>query len=271
MYPPYIFIDGSYYCFYRFHSLINWWKNAYPEDLDVLENPFDNKIFVDKFKKTFQENIHKLTKKLNIHKLVKPIIIVGKDCKRENIWRNKLFAEYKKTRISNNNISPFFKLVYDEDLFIKSGATKILEHPNLEADDCIALSIKQLQKNEIVPLDIYVITSDKDYLQLANEEIKIYNLSFKKLTEKNTSSNNNDCDLFCKILMGDISDNISSVFPKCGIKTALKYYNNKDLFESMIKSNSKYNEKYELNKTLIDFNCIPSDLIEEYLLSNNIT
>ena len=30
----FIFIDGSYYNFYRYHSLLTWWKNAFPEDVE---------------------------------------------------------------------------------------------------------------------------------------------------------------------------------------------------------------------------------------------
>ena len=28
----YLFIDGSYYCFYRFHALLTWWKNAHRDE-----------------------------------------------------------------------------------------------------------------------------------------------------------------------------------------------------------------------------------------------
>ena len=51
--PIFIFIDGSYFCFYRYHSLLTWWKNAYPDQTDVLLDPYSNEKFVDKFKKTF--------------------------------------------------------------------------------------------------------------------------------------------------------------------------------------------------------------------------
>ena len=49
--PIFIFIDGSYFCFYRYHSLLTWWKNAYPEQSDVLLDPYNNEKFVEKFKK----------------------------------------------------------------------------------------------------------------------------------------------------------------------------------------------------------------------------
>ncbi len=55
-----IFIDGSYFCFYRYFALLTWWKNAFPED-PIIGDPADNPFFVDKFKKicqsrTCQEN-----------------------------------------------------------------------------------------------------------------------------------------------------------------------------------------------------------------------
>ena len=44
MNPTFIFVDGSYFCFYRYYSLMNWWKNAYPEE--KLDDPYNNKKFV---------------------------------------------------------------------------------------------------------------------------------------------------------------------------------------------------------------------------------
>ena len=72
-----------------------------------------------------------MKKKLQIPKTVEPIIIVGKDCKREDIWRNELFPNYKANRTNNDTFmgGPFFKMVYDEKLFINGGAKKIISHP----------------------------------------------------------------------------------------------------------------------------------------------
>jgi len=39
---------------------------------------------------------------------------------------------------------------------------------------------------------------------------------------------------FVKIVMGDKSDNINSIFKKCGIKTALKYYEDEKLFQDKL-------------------------------------
>lgn len=266
--PVFIFIDGSYYNFYRYHSLLTWWKNAFPEDTDCIKDPYQNQIFVEKFKKTFSENIKSLQKKLQIDKSMEPIVIVGKDCKRENIWRTKLFPQYKATRANKPEDGfmggPFFKMVYDEDLFIKAGVKCVLNHPQLEADDCIAISVKHIL-NQHQDCSIYIITSDKDYLQLAEPRVQIYNLAFKKITDQKSSTGNPQCDLFCKIVMGDQSDNISSVFPKCGPKTALKYFENEESFKNKLNSSEEFKIKYELNSTLIDFNNIPQELVNEFM------
>jgi len=264
----FIFIDGSYFCFYRYHSLLTWWKNAYPEI--VIEDPFQNEAFVAKFRKTFVEHVQKLQKNLGIHKSVTPTIIVGKDCKRENIWRNELFPKYKGTRANGAEDGfmggPFFKMVYQDNLFIEGGAKTILYHNKLEADDCVALSVKRVL-DKYADCNVYIITSDKDYLQLAEPRVHIYNLAFKKITDQKSSTGSAECDLFCKIVMGDISDNIPSVFPKCGPKTALKYYQDQASFKTRLESSDAFLKQYNTNKKIVDFNEIPFLLQNEFFTS----
>lgn len=269
MSPTFIFVDGSYFCFHRYHSLLTWWKCAYPESISVLEDPIQEPAFVEKFKKTFVDQLTRLPRNLKIDKSITPFMIVGKDCKRENIWRNKYFSNYKQNRANGPEDGfmggPFFKMVYEEKLFFEGGARAVLSHPQLEADDCIALCIKHLLSTH-PNCNIYVITSDKDYLQLANDQVHLYNLSFKKLTDQKSSTGNPESDLFCKILAGDPSDNIPSVFPKCGPKTALKCFEDKEFFQKKM-DKEEYWKQYELNKTIIDFNCIPEDLVDQFMNS----
>ena len=244
----FIFIDGSYFCFYRYHSLLTWWKNAYPEI--ILDDPFLNEQFVAKFRKTFVDHVQNLRKNLGISKNANPTIIVGRDCKRENIWRNELFPNYKATRANGKEDGfmggPFFKMVYQDNLFIEGGAKAILSHPTLEADDCIALSVKHVL-NKYHCCDVYIITSD--------------------ITDQKSSTGSADCDLFCKIVMGDISDNIPSVFPKCGPKTALKYYEDQAAFQTRLQSSETFIAQYNTNKKIVDFNEIPV-LLKNELFTN---
>jgi 5'-3' exonuclease len=267
MNPTFIFVDGSYYCFYRYFALQQWWKNAYPEE--PLEDPLQNEKFVEKFQKTFVENLEQIPKKLKIHKeTIKPILIIGKDCKRENIWRNDIFPEYKANRANRQEDGfmggPFFKMAYEEKLFQKGGAKAILKHPRLEADDCIAISVKYLIDK--YPLcKIYIITSDKDYLQLNSHNVHLYNLTYKDLAECKTSTGNAKNDLKIKIIMGDISDNIPSVFPKCGLKTAQKCIEDEEYFKKKMANNPIHYEQYRLNEQLVNFEMIPSNLVGEFM------
>jgi len=264
--PTFIFVDGSYYNFYRYFALLQWWKCAYPDE--PIENPFLNIKFVEKFKKTHVENLQKIHKKLKLGKEIKPIFIIGKDCKREEIWRIKHFPEYKANRVNEDfMVGPFFKMVYEENLFQQGGAKAILKHPNLEADDCIALSVKYLLNKYSINCQIYIITSDFDYLQLKAPNVNIFNLAYKNIAENKRSTGKPNIDLQIKIIMGDSSDNIPSVFPKCGIKTAQKYIDNHELFQKKLHENSKYIKQYELNQLLVDFTNIPQDLQEEFISS----
>lgn len=261
----FLFIDGSYFCFYRYHSMMRWWKSAYPEN--PIEDPFKNEQFVEKFRKTFVDTVGSLTKRLGIA-TDDPILIVGKDCKREDIWRNEFYDKYKGTRAKDDKFmgGPFFKMVYDDKLFQEGGVRAILRHPKLEADDCIAISVKHILAT-VPNAHITIITSDKDYLQLATGNVKIYNLGFKNISEA-THGGSAEADLFCKIVMGDTSDNITSVLKKCGPKTALKCFQDKLYFDERMKKENAY-EKFELNQKIIDFNYIPQNLIDEFMQSEN--
>jgi len=264
----FILIDGSYFLFARYHAMLIWWKNAFPEQ--ILEDPFQNELFVDKFRKTFQDQLKIMPKKLGLKKREPYTLMVAKDCKRQEIWRMNILPEYKGTRLNGPENGfmggPFFKMAYEDDLFIKGGAQKILKHPKLEADDCIALYTKKIL-SENSQCNIYIITSDKDYLQLAEPRVHLYNLGYKKLTDQKSCSGDPLCDLFCKIISGDISDNIPAIFPKCGPKTALKYYNDRALFEQKLAESENAQKLYKINKSIIDFNEIPEDLINQFYYS----
>jgi 5'-3' exonuclease len=70
-----------------------------------------------------------------------------------------------------------------------------------------------------------------------------------------------------KIIMGDISDNIPSVFPKCGPKTAQKCIDDPEFFKKKMENNEAYYKQYELNKKLINFDNIPLEFYNEFMCS----
>ena len=258
----YIFIDGSYYKFHRFFSLMKWWKMANKND--SLDNPIENEYFVEKFKKTFIEKIKEIPKKVKMDKKCKPIFIVGNDCKRSTIWRNNLLPSYKDNRSNEGFLgAPFFKMVKDESLFENAGIDHIIEHEKLEADDCIAIYVKKLREKQ-PNCKIYIITSDCDYLQINYENVFIYNLSYKLIEDNKLYTKNCIDDLLVKIIMGDKSDNIPPIFPRCGLKIAKKCIEDKEYFKSIMKD-EKIKNQFEKNQKLIDFEMIPADLRESLL------
>jgi len=141
--PNFLLIDGSYYCFFRYFAIEQWFRLAKRDE--KIENPYEHELFVEKFRKTFVDKIGETIKKLKIDN---PIIMVGKDCPRKNIWRMKLFPEYKSNRTRDDGFmgGPFFKMAYDDKLFEQGGAKLRLSYPGLEADDCIAITVKHILK-----------------------------------------------------------------------------------------------------------------------------
>ena len=263
----YILIDGSYYIFYRLYALVNWWKLSHKDE--PIDNLHENEEFIMRFRNVFVTKLLEIPKKLGLPKYTNVKYIVGKDCKRENIWRMNLYPSYKATRGDYSDAkvhpAPFFKLAYEENLFqtVPNMNVSIVENPCLEADDCLAVTSKHLVKS-YNDARVYIITSDTDYMQLLQPRIQLYNLKFKTV---NTEKNSLGCpkkDLMCKILMGDKSDNIPAVFDKCGPKKAQSYINDLDKFQNDLIAFNKY-EQYKLNRRLIDFNEIPEILQNEIL------
>lgn len=74
-------------------------------------------------------------------------------------------------------------------------------------------------------------------------------------------------DLRIKILMGDTSDNIPSVFPKCGIKTAQKCIADEAFFQKKMADNPTYYAQYQLNESLVNFDHIPKRYKEAFMAS----
>jgi len=259
-----LLIDASYFIFHRFYSIVRWWKNAHPtEETNAYEDP----QFAEKFEKTFYTVLKDIPKQIGIDKKIEIKMLIGKDCKRENIWRNKWHDNYKGTRKSVEGASLYFQRVFEGEWFQKAGAHCILHHPHLEADDCIALTVKKLLEKDIEKRkQIYIITSDKDYLQLAGPRVHIFDLGFKNIAQQKSSTGDAAKDLFCKIVMGDPSDNISPVLQKCGPKTAARCFEDRAYFDERMKKENAY-KKYDVNRTLVDFQYIPDDLQNEFYTS----
>jgi 5'-3' exonuclease len=257
----FVLIDGSYFVFYRYFALNVWWKNAKSGDKpDISCN--DDPAFIEKFKKTFESRIAEMNDCLGLASSIKLAAI---DCKRADIWRNHIYPDYKLTRTKDDEfgVSKFFKLTYEEKLFEAAGVDAMLMYQHLEADDCIALTTMHLRQT-YPDAHIWIIANDHDYLQLQDDHVHLRNLKYQDLAQSKNSSGDSQQDLFCKIVAGDKSDNIRAIFKKCGIKTARKYYHDQDLFDKALAAEPNAEDLYCLNRALVDFNYIPSDLAEGF-------
>lgn len=265
MSPSVIFIDASYFIFFRYHALQNWWKLAKKDESQDFS--ISNTAFVTKFKQLFVSKFKEIFKKLKIDTTTTKIFI-GKDCFQNKIWRNQHINEYKGGRAENKEIGAFFKMIYQENMFtsIPGIDVTVLEYPTLEADDCIALTVKKLynsdiENNRVTPHKYYIITSDHDYSQLLNddESIVIYTLKYKNICDSKKLFKNGKKNLFIKICSGDKSDNIPPIFPKCGFVTACKMYDDSTVMAKKINTET-IKENMAANNMIINFDCIPAKL-----------
>ena len=268
----FILVDTSYWIFYRYFAIMQWWKHVNPDE-DLFEHPYENEEFLEKFVKTFVESLEGFKKKQKLHKqrskAATPCnIIAARDCPRKEIWRNSLYNSYKETRDKDDSFmgGPFFKHIYQENnkLLYEAGVNHVLQFPTLEADDIIAIT-KKFIREKYPEAQIYIIANDHDYLQLLDNYTEIINFQNKNLRESKKVFPEADKNLFYKIVLGDKSDNIMPVFNKCGPKTCEKYYNNSSLLEEAFKKEENSYEKFILNRKLVSFDEIPEELINKFL------
>lgn len=258
---PVLFFDMSYYIFYRYFALASWWKRAYPDESLDIENIMNNKIFMEKFHKLFIENIKKIQKK---YKIKDSVIIMAKDCRRYDIWRNEHYENYKKNRDDKSRKFNKEIFIYTYEKIVpelKEMGINIYCHKKAEADDVIAILKKQIRE-KFNDLPIYIITNDHDYLQLFDDNTFIYNL--KGLNLRTKSRGNSKLDLQLKIFRGDNSDNITSVIPKkFRDDKLLDIIYDKNKFNEFFKDNEELKKIYDRNELLIDFNKIPENIRNE--------
>ena len=75
------------------------------------------------------------------------------------------------------------------------------------------------------------------------------------------NKNGEEIDLKLKILQGDTSDNISSIFNKrITMNKILEYVYDNEKLEKYLEENEESKKLYDRNKLLIDFNMIPENI-----------
>ncbi len=261
---PLILIDTSYTSFYRFYATLRWFSLSNVEEYKLHKDDpkYDwskNKIFIEKYEKMYLNSIITLVKKKVFSKSK---IIFCMDSPKENLWRTELQSDYKGDRIDlslKTNFKPTFNYTYEHIIpkIIKENNNIFkLRVDKLEADDLIAI-ISMYHEEHNPKQEIIIVSGDEDFLQLGRENLSFANYKKKKLFS--LTKEEAAIELNNKIILGDCSDCIPSIFPKG------KRIKKKDILESKVKlqeyldSNIIAKKQYELNKKMIDFKYIPKN------------
>lgn len=205
-------------------------------------------------------------------KLLNPTrIVVVFDGSGGSMKRRKIFPEYKEKRKTNLKYNRAYEELTSEEQedkniqvqllrlvgYLDALPLTVMSVDHVEADDTIAYAATDFFKNSN---KVYIMSTDKDYLQLVNERINVWNPSKKKmygcaeiLLEYGISCEN---FLNYRILSGDESDNIDGIYGS-GIKTVLKCFpqfaESRELSLNEIYSICEENKKkYKLYNTILE-------------------
>jgi len=161
-------------------------------------------------------------------------VIIVFDGKGGSNRRRKIYPKYKQNRKTKYRVNRAYDFASQEDEkqnmimqlqrvveYLDTLPITVLSYDNIEADDTIGYICRQvLTKSQIT-----IMSTDKDFLQLANGRIKIWSPTKKKLYDEQAvldeygiSSHNY---IWYRVLDGDKSDNISGV-RGLGLKTIQK-------------------------------------------------
>ena len=212
-----ILVDTSYTTFHRFFATIRWFsfanKDIFKEHKD--DNTYDwsqEPLFIEKYTKMYLEAIVNLVGK-NVY--LNSIVIFCQDAPSDTLWRHEFAECYKGNRIDLSekyNFKPTFKYTYDTLIpkIIKENKNiHSLLVPKMEADDLIALCAKYIKYKKTNKIT-YIISGDNDFLQLGHD--KLYIADYKKDNLIHLTKEEAREALRQKIVSGDCSDNIPSIF-----------------------------------------------------------
>lgn len=193
----------GYFSFYRYYACKKWW--SFRKDRDQI-SPFENEEeFRNKLLEKYEYFLDKFIEKTEPNK-----VVFAFDAMDGKNWRKELYPQYKSTRVKNEDI--FRYLVITKNLVNKNQKYRnisVIEEVGKEADDIIAQEIKKIRNSNNE--EINIIASDLDYLQLIEDNNKIYlrDLNFKNLSDNKLTGRKY---LLRKIIHGDKSDNITAIF-----------------------------------------------------------
>jgi len=194
-------------------------------------------------------------------------------CDSGNVWRRKVFANYKAGRKttrekSGHDWTTIFEIMSKIKNELKEHMPyKVIEIDTAEADDIIAALVK---KSYYTNQNVLILSGDKDFIQLHNNRVKQYNPVLSKFVGQGETPS-----IYIKehILKGDRSDGIPNVLSDDNVfvegrrqkpLTKKKMESWFDRMELTLEDSPTFTEEeqknYDRNRKLIDLSLIPPEL-----------
>jgi len=191
-------------------------------------------------------------------------------------WRRDYFPNYKANRKKSRESSSldwnsiFQSLNAIRDEIRETFPYKVVEVEGAEADDCIAAIVQHISVTPNEFEQILILSGDKDFIQLHKHNfVKQYSPVLKKFI------NGIDPSIYIRehVLRGDTSDGVPNFLSSDN--TFVDGLRQKPMSKKKIadwiesKPEDVFNEEmmrnYQRNKTLIDLECIPEELVGRIL------
>ncbi len=237
--------------------MFNYYKNIFLIDCTLFAYKayyiINYKSKIKDFDKSFNVFINMIYSRYN--KVNPDYIFFIFDKKNKFNYRNKIFNDYKSNRKKySKNFKKYICFLKKRLFYFNLNIISII---NIESDDVISYLTYKLNKL-FKYIYIYILSYDKDFIQLVNNNIFIYNNSI--LNVKKIYKNYGLYPYLLKdylVLCGDRSDNIPGI-KGIGKKTALKILNKfGDIYNI-------YNNLNKLKKIGININIINNLKINFY-------
>lgn len=245
-----ILLDLSYFA----HRIIH------PNKQNIIENP---KFFAH----LLTNQIISFARKLGASKQNKYVI-----CLDSSSWRKQYYIDnkpdcpvyenqtYKGNRVKDVDLpwAEIYQIIEEVTETIKLNSDfYVVKVNDAEADDVIATLANAFKHKE----KVWVLSPDKDFVQLQDTNVKIYD------PLKNAFKPEQNVGLFKKIhnMIGDASDNIFTFKGKQkSMKESVALKMLKDL-DDLLATNPLMKEKYNFNEKLIDLSMSPEYIKEDVI------
>jgi hypothetical protein len=188
-------------------------------------------------------------------------------CDNTNVWRKKVFPYYKANRkkakdasdLDWNSIFQCLNKIRQElkDYF----PYRVIDIEQCEADDIIGTLTRTLSNNNV---NVLIISSDKDFIQLHNKNVKQWDAIRKKWLSHPDPKKY----LMEHIFKGDSGDGIPNILSEDNcfvVGTRQKPMTQKRIDALHEQIDSSLERNYQRNKMLVDLACTPSDLQKSIL------